>query len=100
MAIEQEIGKYQQQLQYVMFQRQNLEMQSDEYKLTIKRLTEITGDVHKIQGSLLLPVSISEAKKELEEKLETTDIKIKQLKKQEEKIQEEVKELTNKVGNQ
>ncbi|MCC7570251.1 prefoldin subunit [Candidatus Micrarchaeota archaeon] len=95
MSMEEDIGAMQQQMQFLMFQRQNFEMQNDEYKTTKSRLADIKGDIFKIEGPLLIPVSKTDAEKELDEKLENNAIKIKALKKQEEQIKEKVNEMVS-----
>ncbi|MCD6227248.1 prefoldin subunit [Candidatus Micrarchaeota archaeon] len=93
MTVEEELGAIQQQLQFIVFQRQNIEMQSEEYELTKKRLKNVKGNVLKIQGPLLIPVTKAEAEKDLNEKIENNKIKIDALKKQEEQLKNKVTEL-------
>lgn len=97
MNVEEEIGGIQQQIQFVLFQRQNLEMQSEEYLITKKRLKDVKGELYKIQGPLLLSVTKTEAEKELDEKIENNQIKVDTLKKQEIRFKTKIDDLIKEV---
>ena len=97
MDVEEEIGGIQQQIQFVLFQRQNLEMQSEEYSITKKRLKDVKGELYKIQGPLLLSVTKDEAEKELDEKIENNKIKVDTLKKQETRFKTKIDDLIKEV---
>jgi prefoldin beta subunit len=81
----------QQQLQLVAQQKQHISMQLDEVQTTIEAVgkVKVGEEVFKNVGSLLIKVTdLGEAKKDLKEKKETLEIKIKSLDRQESSLKD------------
>ncbi|MCD6591247.1 MAG: prefoldin subunit beta [Candidatus Aenigmarchaeota archaeon] len=91
---------YQQQIQVVMTQKAALTLELNEIKKAIEELERTKqGDVFKISGPILIRVDAKDLKKELDDKKELINLRIKTLEKQENKLKEKIEELRNKLLN-
>lgn len=89
---------YQQQLQAILLQKESLKIQNMEIDKALEELNaskETTA--YKITGSIMISKSVEELKKELGENKETLSIRIKSLEKTEERINNKLKELQEKL---
>ena len=91
----------QQRMQVFAAQKQQLQMQVVEIENALKELENAKGSAFKMVGDILVEHKAETLKKEVSEKKENIDIRIKSIEKQEAKIQEEAedlqKELTGKL---
>ncbi len=100
--LQHQLGQYQQirqQYQEIALQRRRLETQLSEAKSAMEELDKLqSGDiVYKSVGNLMIRVDKEEAKKELAEKIETLDLRIKVHQRQETKIVNRMKEMESKI---
>jgi len=89
---------YQQQLQSIIIQKENLKMQQMEAEAAIKELeTSKQKDAFKITGQIMIRKPIEEIKKELEENKEDIDVRLSSLEKTEERLNAKLVELQEKL---
>lgn len=89
---------YQQQLQSVMIQKENLKMQGIEIDKALEELANTKQTTaYKMTGQIMVSKPVEELKKEVEETKEAVDIRIKSLEKTEERINTRLKELQEKL---
>jgi len=90
---------YQQQMQGLLLQRESLNMQMLEVKRALEELekTEQT-EVYKASGPILIKTTKEEVKKELAEKQELINLRLKTLEKGEKKIKERFEEIRGKLS--
>lgn len=90
--LQNQIAQYQQvqqQLQALTTQKFQMDTQKREMQRTIEELDKATGEVYKNVGSLLIKVDDKEAtKKEILDAIETTEIRIKSIERQEKTLRE------------
>lgn len=100
--LQNQITQYQQtqqQLQAVSTQKVQMEAQKREMTKTSEELAKNTGDVYKNVGSLLIKVDDKEAlKAEIDDSIETMEIRIKGLEKQEKSLREKYDSLQNTIN--
>jgi len=100
--VQQMLGQlesYQQQLQLVIQQKQKVQVDLNDAKKALEEL-EKAGEntlMYKTVGTLIVRTDRAEALEELKEKIETLEIRLKALERQEQKINEAVKALTQKI---
>jgi prefoldin beta subunit len=83
----------QQQFQAVAMQKDTFTMQKTELGKAVEELkTANTDDVYKTVGPILIKSTKTDLEKELGDKLETIDLRLKSLEKQEETFKEKLKE--------
>ncbi|ADB58700.1 prefoldin subunit beta [Archaeoglobus profundus] len=89
----------QQQLQMVVSQKLQLENALREIEEAIKEVEKASEDtpIYKTVGTVLVKTKKDEVLKELNEKKETIEVRIRALSRQEEKLKERLQELQNKV---
>ena len=88
-----ELQTYQQQTQTVLIQKESLNIQNMEIDKALEELGKTTTtDVYKIVGPILIKSNKKDLEKELNEKKETIDLRLKSLKKQEDRLREKLKE--------
>ena len=88
----------QQQLQGILVQKENLGMQAMEIANALDELDKTKeADVYKATGPLLIKSAKTEVKKDLEEKKELIDLKVKTLEKSEEKIKVKMDEMRDRL---
>ena len=86
----------QQNLQNVLLQKQQIQNQILEYNSALQEL-KTTERAYKIVGKIMLATSKEELTKELTEKKEITEVRIKNFIQQEQKLQQEIESLQKKV---
>ncbi|WP_456394621.1 prefoldin subunit beta [Thermococcus sp.] len=94
-----QLESYQQQLQLVIQQKQKVQLELSDAK---KALEEIEGieagtPVYKTVGTLIVKTEKDKAVEELREKVETLEIRLNALERQEKKLNEKLKELTQRI---
>jgi len=88
-----ELQTYQQQTQTVLIQKESLSMQNMEIDKALEELGKTTtNDVYKVIGPILIKSNKKDLEKELNEKKETIELRLKSLKKQEDRLREKLKE--------
>lgn len=100
--LQHQLGQYQQirqQYQEITLQRRRLEGQLSEAKLASEELEKLQKDdvVYKGVGNLMVKVEKEEANKDLAEKIETLELRIKVHQRQETKIVNRMKEMESKI---
>ncbi len=90
---------FQQQYQAVAVQKEALAAQKIELEKALEELVKVkeNEDVYKAVGPILVKSTKAALKKELEEKKETTDLRLGSLEKQEGKLREKLKEGQDKL---
>jgi prefoldin beta subunit len=89
----------QQQLQAVTTQKLQMEAQKKEMERTSAELAKATGDVYKSSGSLLIKVEDKDKiKADLDDSLETMDVRIKSLERQEKMLREKYETLQETIN--
>jgi prefoldin beta subunit len=89
---------YQQQLQSILIQKENFKLQNMEIDKALEELKSSNQEkAYKITGNIMVSKPVSELKKELEENKEAIDIRIQSLEKTEEKVNNKLKELQEKL---
>jgi len=85
---------YQQQLQAVLIQKENLRLQILEIDKALEELeASKEKDAYKIAGPIMIKRTISQLKKELKERKDSFDLRVKSLEKAEERIVAKLKEI-------
>ena len=89
---------YQQQLQSIMIQKENLKLQILEIGKALEELeASKEKEAYKITGSIMIKKSSTELKNELKEKKDSFDLRIKTLEKAEERITTKLKDMEPKL---
>jgi prefoldin beta subunit len=89
---------YQQQLQSVLIQKENLKLQMLEIDKAVEELeASKEKEAYKIAGPIMIKKTSEDLKKELKEKKENFDLRIKSLEKAEERMVIKLKELEPKL---
>ena len=96
----QELQIIEQSMQNIIVQKQNLQFEQNEYSEALDGLDEAKGDVYKVVGQIMIKSKKEDLKKELEEKNEVTDLKIKNFERQEKSIKEKLTKLRDEVMSQ
>jgi prefoldin beta subunit len=92
-----ELQTFQQQMQTVMMQKESLNIQKMELDKALEELKKVTTeDVYKAVGPILIKSTKKDLDKELTEKNETIELRLKSLQKQEDRIKERLKEVQGK----
>ncbi len=93
-----EFQAYQQQLQSLLIQKENLKLSEMEIDKATEELNSTQQKTaYKITGSIMINKSVEELKKELQENKEAVGVRLKSLEKTEEKINNKLKELQEKL---
>ncbi|MFQ6136180.1 MAG: prefoldin subunit beta [Candidatus Hydrothermarchaeales archaeon] len=89
----------QQQGQMIIQQRIQMELQLKETEKTLEEVSKLgkSSEIYKNIGALLIKSEKTSVSEELEERKETLELRIKTLKKQEERIQQKLKEMQAKI---
>jgi prefoldin beta subunit len=88
-----ELQTFQQQMQTVLMQKESLSIQNMEIEKALEELTKSEhDDVYKAVGPILIKSTKKELTKELNEKKETIDLRVKSLQKQETRLKDKLKE--------
>jgi prefoldin beta subunit len=89
---------YQQQLQGLMIQKENLKLQIMEIEKALEELeASKEKEAYKITGSIMIKKNSADLKNELKERKENFDLRIKTLEKAEERITTKLKEMEPKL---
>ena len=89
---------YQQQIQNIIAQKETLKLQETEIKKALDELEKTQEEnVYKISGPILVKTSKEEVVKELKDKHELIQARIKTLERSEEKMKEKIEELREKL---
>lgn len=92
-----ELQTFQQQMQTVMMQKESLNIQDMEIGKALEELKNATTeDVYKAVGPILIKSTKKDLDKELTEKKESIDLRLKSLQKQEDRIKDKLKEVQGK----
>lgn len=92
-----ELQTFQQQMQTVLLQKESLNIQNMEINKALEELKKATNeDVYKAVGPILIKSTRKELEKELSEKKETLDLRIKSLQKQEDRLKDKLKDSQEK----
>ena len=85
----------QQQAQAISMQKQSVDLQLKEAKKAVEELNKLeeNSDVYKTAGTLLIKVKKDEITKELEDKVETLELREKTVKRQEERIMKRLQDM-------
>ncbi|MDK2869987.1 MAG: prefoldin beta subunit [Pyrococcus sp.] len=94
-----QLESYQQQLQLVIQQKQKVQADLNEAKKALEEIEKLTDDavIYKTVGTLIVKTTKEKALQELKEKVETLEVRLNALNRQEQKINEKIKELTQKI---
>ncbi len=94
-----QLQQVQQQLQTTNTQKVQMQSQQREMQRTVEELDKATGDVYKTAGALLIKVDDKAAlKADLEDSLETLEIRIKGLERQEQSLRERFEVLQETIN--
>lgn len=89
---------YQQQLQSILIQKESLKIQNMEIERAMEELNATSQKTaYKITGQVMVSKSVEELKKELNETKENVDLRIKSLEKNEERVNNKLKDLQEKI---
>ncbi|ASJ12209.1 prefoldin subunit beta [Thermococcus thioreducens] len=94
-----QLENYQGQLQLVIQQKQKVQLELTEAKKALEELEKV-GDgtvIYKTVGTLIVKTDKAKAVEELKEKVETLEVRLGALERQEKKLNEKLKELTAKI---
>ncbi len=90
---------YQQQMQAIIAQKENLNLQISEINKAFQELSDSKqNEAYKISGPILIKMPVSEIKKDLGEKRESAELRIKSLEKTEKLVNEKISEIRSKLS--
>jgi len=93
-----QLQQYQQQAQTILIQKQQIETQLTDVMSALESLEGVKDeDVYKAVGPILAKMKAKDVTKELDDRRETLELRIKTLTRQEEKVNEKVTDLSDKV---
>lgn len=92
-----ELQLLEQSLNNILFQRQTFQLELNEVNTSVTELASSSGDVFKIVGNVMIKGEKEKLQKELEEKKEIIDLRMKNIEKQEKALRERVEELRKEV---
>lgn len=92
-----QLQNYERQLQAVLLQKQQIQVQLNEANLALEELKKAKGDVYKAIGSVMIKSTAEEAGKDLEERKNLMEMRVKTLNSQEEKVKSELLRLQKKL---
>ncbi len=93
-----QIQIYQQQLQTILAQKENLKLQSLEIEKALNELEKTEEkNAYKIAGPVLVKTPVETLKKELNEKKETLEVRLKSVEKTEKMVNDKIEELRQKL---
>lgn len=88
-----ELQTFQQQTQTVLIQKESLNIQNMEIDRALEELKKTTSeDVYKAVGPILVKSNKKDLEKDLAERKETIDLRLKSLQKQEDRLKEKMKQ--------
>lgn len=92
-----EAQNIQQQLQVVLMQKQQLLLQKTEAEKASEEVEKASGQMYRFAGGVLVPKEKSVLQEELKEELESVEVRVNALGKQEKKLRERFEELRKKL---
>jgi prefoldin beta subunit len=96
-----EMQASQQQIQAVLMQKESLNLQNAEIDKALEEMKKTEEkEVFKVVGPVLIKAEKTKVEKEFEEKKELIDVRLKSLKKQEDRLKEKIKESQEKFEKQ
>ena len=100
--IQEQLNQFQQlqqQAQAITMQIQNVEVQIQETEKALEELkkTDESTEVFKQSGTLLIKVEYNDALSDLEEKLETFNLRKQTMARQEERVMKKIEEMQNTI---
>jgi prefoldin beta subunit len=99
-VLQEDIENYQnleKQFQMILLQKHQMQLQLNEVTLALEELSKAKGDVYKSAGGIMLKSTKDEAEKDLREKKDLFDIRMKTLAQQEEKAKTVLLKLQRKI---
>ena len=98
-ALLGQLESYQQQLQLVIQQKQKVQVDLNDAKKALEEIEKVEENtpIYKTVGTLIVKTSKDKAVEELKEKIETLEVRLNALTRQEQKLNEKIKELTQKI---
>ena len=95
-----QFNQLQQQLQLILVQKENTSLQIQELKFALKEVEKAKGSVYKNAGAVLIEMTPEDAKKDIEMELESLELRMKALEKQEQATKNKLVEMRNKIFGQ
>jgi prefoldin beta subunit len=94
-----QLESYQQQLQLVIQQKQKVQLELTEAKKALEEIEKVDdgATIYKTVGTLIVKTDKAKAVEELKEKVETLEVRLNALERQEKKLNEKLKELTAQI---
>ncbi|WP_456366091.1 prefoldin subunit beta [Thermococcus sp.] len=94
-----QLESYQQQLQLVVQQKQKVQADLNDAKKALEEIENLPDDaiVYKTVGTLIVRTEKAKAVEELKDKIETLEVRLSALERQEKKLNEKLKELTSQI---
>jgi len=94
-----QLQQLQQQLQMVVTQKAHLENSLKETESAIQEIEKVSEDtpIFKAVGTILVKTNKNDVLKELKEKKDTFEVRIKALERQEERLRERIQEMQKKI---
>jgi len=94
-----QLQQLQQQLQMVVTQKAHLENSLKETESAIQEIEKVSEDtpIFKVVGTILVKTNKNDVLKELKEKKDTFEVRIKALERQEERLRERIQETQKKI---
>jgi len=100
--VEQILGQaqvYQQQIQAIMTQKGAFTLEISEIKKALEELEKTKErEAYKISGPILIKSDVKKLKKDLKDKLDFLNLKLKNMEKQESMVKEKIGELRDKLS--
>ncbi|MCD6402778.1 MAG: prefoldin subunit beta [Candidatus Aenigmarchaeota archaeon] len=93
----QQFQSYQQQLQTILLQKDNLKMQQLEIDAALDELEKAEGEGYKIVGPIMVKKPVDELKSELKDKRASIDLRIKTLEKTENRLTQKLQDIQTKL---
>ncbi|MFA5077118.1 MAG: prefoldin subunit beta [Candidatus Micrarchaeia archaeon] len=98
--LEKDLVEYQnaeKQLQMVMLQKHQLQLQLNEISLALEELAKAKSDIYKATGSIMMKTTREDAEKDLKDRKNLFEIRVKTLAQQEEKAKSQLLRLQKKI---
>ncbi len=94
-----QLESYQGQLQLVIQQKQKVQLELTEAKKALEEIEKVDDGttIYKTVGTLIVKTDKAKAVEELKEKVETLEVRLSALERQEKKLNEKLKELTAQI---
>ncbi len=94
-----QLESYQGQLQLVIQQKQKVQLELNDAKKALEEIEKVEREtvIYKTVGTLVVKTTKEKALEELKEKVETLEIRLNALERQEKKLNEKLKELTAQI---